>query len=183
LSSRGGTPSRNAFSVSYTACTAAENGACVCKATRTRCRKPIEIAKLTAAAAEDQRDLDRRRHDFNRLDCNSAGEEDDVDSGRLIGLGPLAASSRLAMARALVPPTMVRDSCLGAPTAPPSFCPRPLRPSSSWACRWNHKAAATPLRGSICRCRTTVAEPMGEHERNCPLPGTRSVCLRRNQAA
>jgi len=33
------------------------------------------------------------------------------------------------------------------------------------------------------RCRTTVAEPIGERERNYPLPGTKSVCLGRNQAA
>src|ERR1700730_13006791 len=51
--------------------------------------KPIEIAELTAAAAEDQRDFDRRRHHFERLDRNSAGEEDRVDPGRLICLGPL----------------------------------------------------------------------------------------------
>ena len=35
--------------------------------------KPIEIAELTAAAAEDQRDFDRRRHHFERLDRNSRG--------------------------------------------------------------------------------------------------------------
>ena len=51
--------------------------------------KPIEIAELTAAAAEDQRDFDRRRHHFERLDRNSAGAEDRVDPGRLICLGPL----------------------------------------------------------------------------------------------
>ena len=33
--------------------------------------KPIEIAELTAA--EDQRDFDRRRHHFERLDRNSRG--------------------------------------------------------------------------------------------------------------
>jgi hypothetical protein len=34
------------------------------------------------------------------------------------------------------------------------------------------------------RCLTTVAEPIGgKRERNCPLPGTKSVCLGRNQAA
>ena len=41
-------------------------------------RKPIEIAELTAAPAEDQRDFDRRRHHFDRLDRNSAGEENRI---------------------------------------------------------------------------------------------------------
>ena len=41
------------------------------------------------------------------------------------------------------------------------------------------------LRGSPKnRCLTTVAEPIGgKRERNCPLPGTKSVCLGHNQAA
>src|ERR1700740_1131863 len=51
--------------------------------------EPIEIAELTAAAAEYQRDPDRRRHCFDRLDGDSAGEEYRVDPGRLIGLGAL----------------------------------------------------------------------------------------------
>jgi len=52
-------------------------------------RKPIEVAELTAAAAEDQRDLDRGRNHSGRLDRDPAGEEDRVHPSRLICLGPL----------------------------------------------------------------------------------------------
>jgi len=52
-------------------------------------RQPIEIAELTAAAAEDQRDPDRRGDRLDRLDGDAAGEEDRVDPGCLVGLGPL----------------------------------------------------------------------------------------------
>jgi hypothetical protein len=34
---------------------------------------------LTAATADDQGDPDRRRHNFDRLDRNSAGAEDRID--------------------------------------------------------------------------------------------------------
>ena len=89
LSSRGGTPSRSLQRVVNRLNRGRERGVRLQGDACPTCRKPIEIAERTAAAAEDQRGLDRRRHRFDRLDRSSAGEEDRVYPSRLIGLGPL----------------------------------------------------------------------------------------------